>query len=71
MGTPLGAWFERSRSVENAFRFMQKELVDNKTSIAVVGLGYVGMPLAVAFARKGLSTIGFDTNCEKIALYHS
>lgn len=37
-------------------------------TIAVVGLGYVGMPLAVAFAKK-TRVIGFDTNVEKIQKY--
>lgn len=37
-------------------------------SIAVVGLGYVGLPLAVAFAEH-VPTIGFDVSKEKIALY--
>ena len=36
--------------------------------LAVIGLGYVGMPLAVAFAKK-LHVIGFDLNQEKIRLY--
>ena len=31
-------------------------------TIAVLGLGYVGLPLALALARAGFSTIGFDTN---------
>ena len=44
----------------------------NKTeSLAVVGLGYVGMPIAHAFAKKGLNVIGFDLNKEKIELYKS
>lgn len=38
--------------------------------IALVGLGYVGMPIAVAFARKA-KVVGFDLNREKIALYKS
>ena len=38
--------------------------------IALVGLGYVGMPIAVAFARKA-DVIGFDLNHEKIKLYKS
>lgn len=43
----------------------------NKTeSISLVGLGYVGMPIAVAFARK-VNVIGFDINAEKIALYRA
>lgn len=45
------------------------DLVSKKDSLAVVGMGYVGMPLAVAFAAKGIKVIGFDTNKDKIQLY--
>jgi UDP-N-acetyl-D-galactosamine dehydrogenase len=34
--------------------------------IAVIGLGYVGLPVALAFAKKFPGTIGFDTNVEKV-----
>lgn len=37
--------------------------------ISLVGLGYVGMPIAVAFANKGVSVVGFDLNEKKIELY--
>lgn len=37
--------------------------------ICVVGLGYVGLPLAIAFAEKGFEVIGFDLNQEKINKY--
>ena len=37
-------------------------------TVAIVGLGYVGLPLAVAFGRRG-RTIGFDLNEEKLASY--
>lgn len=40
-------------------------------SICLVGLGYVGMPIAVAFAQKGVNVIGFDLNKAKIDLYKS
>lgn len=43
-------------------------IVSGEEKIAVVGLGYVGMPLAVAFAKKA-SVIGFDLNEKKIDLY--
>lgn len=46
-------------------------LINKEESIAVVGLGYVGMPIAHAFSRKGINVIGFDLNKEKIALYKS
>lgn len=35
--------------------------------IAVIGLGYVGLPVAVAFARSGASVVGFDINAQRIA----
>lgn len=48
---------------------LYNQLLEKKEKLAVVGLGYVGMPLAVAFARK-LDVIGFDANEQKVALYH-
>ena len=46
---------------------MYQELVEKKKKLAVIGLGYVGLPIALEFARK-LSVIGFDINAERIAL---
>ncbi|MGA8966920.1 MAG: nucleotide sugar dehydrogenase [Pseudolabrys sp.] len=34
--------------------------------IAVIGLGYVGLPVAVAFARSGVPVIGFDIDCKRV-----
>ena len=48
-----------------------KELVEKKENLSLVGLGYVGMPIAVAFAKKGINVIGFDLNKAKIELYKS
>lgn len=47
-----------------------EEIVQKKERISLVGLGYVGMPIAVAFAKK-IDVIGFDLNSEKINLYRS
>ncbi len=47
-----------------------EELKSGKESLSLVGLGYVGMPIAVAFAKK-INVVGFDLNQEKIALYKS
>ena len=44
------------------------KVVNKQEKIAIIGLGYVGMPLAVAFAKK-IDVIGFDLNKEKINLY--
>lgn len=46
---------------------MYKELVGKQKKLAVIGLGYVGLPIALEFARK-ISVIGFDINLERIEL---
>ena len=50
---------------------LYNRLINNEEYLALVGLGYVGMPIAHAFAKKGISVIGFDLNKEKIELYKS
>lgn len=45
-----------------------KKLTAKEEKLSVVGLGYVGMPIAVAFAKK-IDVIGFDLNAAKIGLY--
>ena len=47
------------------------KLINNEERLSLVGLGYVGMPIAVAFAKKGIDVIGFDLNKAKIDLYKS
>ncbi len=49
---------------------LYNKIVKGEEKISLVGLGYVGMPIAVAFARK-VKVIGFDLNEEKIRLYQS
>ncbi|HLP11378.1 MAG TPA: nucleotide sugar dehydrogenase [Flavobacteriales bacterium] len=44
---------------------MIKEILDKKAPVAVIGLGYVGLPIALAFARK-VKVIGFDINQERV-----
>jgi UDP-N-acetyl-D-glucosamine dehydrogenase len=49
----------------------QKEIIlqkieNNDFTVGIVGLGYVGLPLAVAFAEKGVKVIGFDNSEEKV-----
>ena len=47
---------------------LYEKIVAREEAISLVGLGYVGMPIAVAFAKKA-RVIGFDLNKEKIAAY--
>jgi len=46
---------------------MYQQLVDKKAKLALVGLGYVGLPIALEFAKK-ISVIGFDINSKRIEL---
>ena len=46
---------------------MYQELLDKKTKLAVIGLGYVGLPIALEFAKK-IPVIGFDINSKRIAM---
>jgi len=46
---------------------MYSELVDKKKKLAVIGLGYVGLPIALEFAKK-LSVVGFDINQDRVKL---
>ncbi len=49
---------------------LYEKIVNKEEKISLVGLGYVGMPIAVAFARK-VNVIGYDLNAKKIELYKS
>ena len=46
---------------------MYQELVDKKAKLAVIGLGYVGLPIALEFARK-ISVIGFDISSKRVEM---
>lgn len=47
---------------------LYERIVNREEKISLIGLGYVGMPIAVAFAKK-TNVIGFDVNKEKVELY--
>lgn len=47
---------------------LYEDILNKKEKIALVGLGYVGMPIAVAFAKK-VNVLGYDLNEKKIAMY--
>ena len=47
---------------------LYERLLNGEEKLSLVGLGYVGMPIAVAFSRK-IKVVGFDLNEQKIELY--
>nr|WP_307502317.1 nucleotide sugar dehydrogenase [Paeniclostridium ghonii] len=48
---------------------LYNDIKNRKEKLSVIGLGYVGMPLAISFAKK-VEVIGFDVNPDKIELYN-
>ena len=46
-----------------------EKIKSGDASLSLIGLGYVGLPIAVAFAKEGVNVIGFDLNAAKIDLY--
>ncbi len=53
-----------------SFSNLYNDIINRKEKISLIGLGYVGMPIAVSFSRK-IDVIGFDVNQAKIDLYKS
>jgi len=52
--------------VNNFFQEFKKRIYQKKIKIAVVGLGYVGLPLAIAFAKQGFPVLGIDVDKDRI-----
>lgn len=48
---------------------LYEKILKKQEKLAVVGLGYVGLPIAVAFSNAGVSVIGYDTNEQKLEKY--
>ncbi len=45
---------------------IEQRLKNGRASVGIIGLGYVGLPLAVEFARAGLPVLGFEVDAAKI-----
>ena len=50
---------------------LSEKIISGEEKLSLVGLGYVGMPIAVEFAKRGVKVVGFDLNEAKINLYKS
>ena len=47
-------------------RALERKLSSRSARIAVIGLGYAGLPMAVEFARAGFVTVGLDVDASKV-----
>ena len=48
------------------YKILKKKITDRKAKICVIGLGYVGLPLIVEFAKAGFKVTGIDISKEKV-----
>lgn len=51
------------------FTNLYERITAGEEKISLVGLGYVGMPIAIEFAKRGVKVVGYDLNKAKIELY--
>ncbi len=54
------------KNISQHEKLLMKKILEGNAVVGVVGLGYVGLPLAVEFARSGMQTIGFDVDAQKV-----
>ena len=48
------------------FNIQKKKILSRSLYVGIVGLGYVGLPLALAFAKQNINVIGLDNDIQKI-----
>lgn len=63
-------YFINQKDEEKTMNLYEK-IKNQEETLSLVGLGYVGMPIAVEFAKRGVKVIGFDLNAAKIETYKS
>lgn len=52
--------------MNTSFKEFQKRIYNKQVKIAVIGLGYVGLPLAIEFAKSGFSVLGIDIDKDRL-----
>jgi UDP-N-acetyl-D-glucosamine dehydrogenase len=58
--------FSQNAHSQDAQRFIAR-IRDRSAVIGIIGLGYVGIPLALAALRQGLRVVGFDIDAKRVA----
>ena len=52
-------------------QILEEKIASHEAQVAVMGLGYVGLPLSVALGKAGFSTTGIDTSARKVKIVES
>jgi UDP-N-acetyl-D-glucosamine dehydrogenase len=50
---------------------LKSQIINRKSSIGIIGLGYVGLPLAIRFSEEGFRVMGFDVDGKKVQMLNS
>ncbi len=50
----------------DSYKLLRDKIIAKEAKLCIIGLGYVGLPLSVAFAKKGFFVYGFDTNSSRV-----
>ena len=58
-------------SKQNAFAALQQAIAERTARVGVIGLGYVGLPLAAVIARADFVTVGFDIDPAKVGFINA
>ena len=56
--------FERSR--REMLKGLKEKILNKKAKVGIIGLGYVGLPLAITFAKRGFKVYGIDVDKDRI-----
>ena len=57
--------------INKSFLEFKKNIINKKSTIAVIGLGYIGLPLSLAFSKAGFKVIGIDKDIKKVNIINS
>ena len=55
-----------NQSISHIYSEINKKIMTNDLKIGIIGLGYVGLPLALAFSKQ-FQVTGYDTNLKRVA----
>ena len=50
---------------------LKSQIINRQSTIGIIGLGYVGLPLAIRFSEEGFRVIGFDVDGKKVQMLNS
>src|SRR5215472_15952263 len=57
----------RQEAVASAFSALEARIASRSAAVGVVGMGYVGQPLAISAHEKGFRVVGFDTDLSRVS----